>query len=225
MSQIISATSSAITISATIGCANASHSTVPTASSSPNDAAQFENGSGDVLMTARLPDFARWLPAASVPPRIAAASIMAVGRIAEHARGERGAGRNPDERLHDVPGRIHAGHLVGEELDQAHEARRREHQRMREHVESRRQVDPVRGSPGPPTMNSTAYKPQAARPADGGGERHQLQRVEMRGCGRHRGLRKSAGIQPAARLPRNAATPSLPSGDARTVAMWCTVRR
>ena len=50
---------------------------MPTASSSPNDAAQFENGSGDVLITARLPAFAKWLPAASEPPRIAAASVAA----------------------------------------------------------------------------------------------------------------------------------------------------
>ena len=50
---------------------------VPTASSSPNDAAQFENGSGDVLISARLPVFARWLPAASEPPTIAAASAAA----------------------------------------------------------------------------------------------------------------------------------------------------
>ena len=73
----LSATSTATTASAATGCANASHSSVPTASSSPKDAVQFENGSGDVLMTARLPALARWLPAASVPPRIAAASIDA----------------------------------------------------------------------------------------------------------------------------------------------------
>ena len=59
ISQIISRTSRPSTISAAIGCANASHSTVPTASSSPNDAAQFENGSGDVLIAARLPDFVK----------------------------------------------------------------------------------------------------------------------------------------------------------------------
>src|SRR5207248_9919001 len=47
------------------------------ASSSANDAAQLENGSGDVLMTARPPAFAKWLPAASVPPKIAAAIIVA----------------------------------------------------------------------------------------------------------------------------------------------------
>ena len=77
MSQIVSATSTASTASAPIGCAKASHSTVPTATSSPNDAAKFENGSGDVLITARLPAFAKWLPAASEPPTIAAASVAA----------------------------------------------------------------------------------------------------------------------------------------------------
>ena len=59
MSQIISKTMRASTISAAIGCVNASHSTVPTASSSPNDADQFENGSGEVLINARLPAFAK----------------------------------------------------------------------------------------------------------------------------------------------------------------------
>ena len=77
MSQIISKTMRASTISAAIGCANASHSTVPTARSSPSDADQFENGSGDVLINARLPAFAKWLPAASDPPTMAAASVAA----------------------------------------------------------------------------------------------------------------------------------------------------
>src|SRR5688572_19970611 len=71
--------SSASTISAATGCSHASHSTTPTARSSPNDAAQFENGSGDVLIAIRLPVLARWLPVASVPPRIAAASVHAAG--------------------------------------------------------------------------------------------------------------------------------------------------
>ncbi len=78
-SQIVSAISTARTTSVTIGLTNASHSSVPTVSSSPNEAAQFENGSGEVLITARAPDLARWLPAASVPPTIAAASIAAPG--------------------------------------------------------------------------------------------------------------------------------------------------
>ena len=77
MSQSMPSTNSARTNSATNGCSNASHSTTPTARSSPNEAAQFENGSGEVLIAMRPPDFVRWLPAASVPPRIAAASIVA----------------------------------------------------------------------------------------------------------------------------------------------------
>ena len=47
--------------------------------SSPNDAAQFESGSGDVLIATRLPDLVKWLPAASVPPSIAEVSVHAGG--------------------------------------------------------------------------------------------------------------------------------------------------
>ena len=129
--------------SAATGCAKASHSIVPTARSSPNDAAQFENGSGDVLMSARLPALARWLPAASEPPRIAAASVGSGRRIAEDACRERGTGRNANQGVHQIPHRIEAGNLVGEEFDEAHEPRRREHARMREHVKARRQLDPA----------------------------------------------------------------------------------
>ena len=46
-----------------------------TSRSSPNDAAQFENGSGDVLIRARAPAFVRWAPDAIAPPRIAAVAI------------------------------------------------------------------------------------------------------------------------------------------------------
>ena len=77
MSQIVNATSAASTTSAAMGCMKASQRTVPTARSSPNEAAQFENGSGDVLITARPPALARWLPAASEPPTMAAASAAA----------------------------------------------------------------------------------------------------------------------------------------------------
>src|SRR5439155_27364108 len=77
ISQIITTVSTATTINAATGCENASHRTVPTASSTPSEAAQLENGSGDVLMTARPPAFTKWLPAASVPPNIAAAIIVA----------------------------------------------------------------------------------------------------------------------------------------------------
>ena len=127
-SQIISSDQQRrATTSAAIGWAKASQSTVPTARSSPNDAAQLENGSGEVLITARLPVFARWLPAASEPPTIAAASAGRRRRVAEHAGRQRRTRRNADEGVHDVPQRVDAGDLVGEELDEEHEARRRQH--------------------------------------------------------------------------------------------------
>jgi hypothetical protein len=76
-SQSISAMIASTTTPAASGWTTASHNRPPTARSSVSDAVQFENGSGDVLITARLPAFVKWLPAASVPPRIAAVSIIA----------------------------------------------------------------------------------------------------------------------------------------------------
>ena len=45
--------------------------------SSPNDAIQFENGSGEVLMASRLPALAKCVPAVMVPPIRPAATIHA----------------------------------------------------------------------------------------------------------------------------------------------------
>src|SRR4051812_36352968 len=42
--------------------------------SSEKEANQFEKGSGDALIAARLPALAKWVPAAMVPPRMAAAT-------------------------------------------------------------------------------------------------------------------------------------------------------
>jgi hypothetical protein len=50
---------SPITAAAASGCAIASHSKPPTAMSSPSYAPQFENGSGYVLISARVPAFVK----------------------------------------------------------------------------------------------------------------------------------------------------------------------
>ena len=70
---------SASTTKSATGCASARYSSVPTNKSSPNDAAQFDIGSGEVLIARRAPALVKWLPAASVPPRIAEASMHAGG--------------------------------------------------------------------------------------------------------------------------------------------------
>ena len=128
-------------------------------------------------------------------------------RFAEHARGQRGAGRNADERLHDVPRGIHARDLVGEELDEAHESRRGEHQRMREHDESRRQVDPVQEARGRPAMNSTAYsrRPLAQPIAAASATSCQVSNDASALVMRYLPVRSSArDPRRATRLPRNA---------------------
>src|SRR3970282_2777968 len=55
-----------------------SHKPNGTIASSAREAVQLVNGSGEVLIAARVPALARCAPAANVPPRIAAASATAV---------------------------------------------------------------------------------------------------------------------------------------------------
>ena len=143
ISQIVSATSTARTASAAIGCANASHSSVPTARSSPNDAAQFEKGSGDVLITARLPALAKWLPAASEPPRIAAASVAA----ADESPNTLAASAAPAGMRMNVWTMSHTvstpGILSAKNSTQNMNPDAASTQRMREHREPAGQIDPM----------------------------------------------------------------------------------
>src|ERR1051325_2260497 len=59
------------------GGARGSHKPSGTSASSESEAAQFENGSGDRLIAARVPAFAACIAAARLPPRIAAATMTA----------------------------------------------------------------------------------------------------------------------------------------------------
>jgi hypothetical protein len=60
------------------GWFSAAHKPANTATSSAIDAAQFETGSGEVLIMIRPPAFVAWTPAVSVPPTSAAASWAAM---------------------------------------------------------------------------------------------------------------------------------------------------
>ena len=61
----------------TSGEANIAHRPASTMPSSPNEAIQFENGSGEVLIASRLPALAKCVPAVIVPPINPAATIHA----------------------------------------------------------------------------------------------------------------------------------------------------
>ena len=61
------------------GCATASQSPAGTSASSANDAVQLLSGSGERLIELRAPAFAKCAPAATAPPRIAAAAVTAPG--------------------------------------------------------------------------------------------------------------------------------------------------
>ena len=103
----------------------------------------LENGSGEVLMAARVVALAACAVAASVPPS-SAAIVVHGGRVAtEHAGGQRRAGRDADEGVHRVPQRVETRNLVGEELDHQHQARRAEHQRVLQHLQAGGQRHPA----------------------------------------------------------------------------------
>ena len=194
MSQIVNAISTRSTTSDAMGCANASHSIVPTASvlaERRGPVRERLRRRVDQRAAAGLGEVAA---AASVPPTMAAATIQARRRIAEDARRERGARGNANERLHEIPHRIDARDLVGEELHEAHEARRREHERMREHGKAAGQVDPVQ-KPSPPSDEQHGVEAHAAGPADGG--RRVRRAATCRGFSAwvtlHLSLRSSAG--------------------------------
>ena len=177
-SQIISGIKPMTTIAAASGCASASHNSPPTARSSVNDAAQLENGSGDVLMTrpaARLREVAAGGERAAEDR---CSERHRTGRIAENARGECRAGGNADEGLHDIPERIDARHLVRKKLDEAHEPCGHEHQRMRERREARRQIHEAQVA-GRADDEQHRVEPQSARDAERTGEGQQLPRVEI----------------------------------------------
>ena len=78
MNQIMKTMKNASTTRKAIGYLNASQIAASTTASSVNDAAQFENGSGDVLMSARPPALVKCVPAVIVPPRSPAATVIAL---------------------------------------------------------------------------------------------------------------------------------------------------
>ena len=109
--------------------------------SSVVDAAQFDTGSGDRLMSARVPAFAKCDAPASVPP--ASAAIVEHGGIgvAERTGREHGARRNADERVDGVPQGIDGGDFVGEKFDEREHRRDADHPRRAEHRERIRQMN------------------------------------------------------------------------------------
>ena len=78
-------------------------------------------------MAARVLVLAAWLLAASVPPSSAATTGHGGVVGAEHAGGQRGAGRHTDHAVDDVPQRVQARDLVGKKLDEQQRAAGRQH--------------------------------------------------------------------------------------------------
>ncbi len=116
---------------------------------------QFENGSGLVLATARVPALVKCEPAASVPPSSAAKPFHRRARVAERGDGDERAADRPDHRVHRVPHRVHPRHLVGDELDDVEHERRADDQVVVEDAELLRQLTPsrsaTRGPESPPS--------------------------------------------------------------------------
>ena len=159
------------------GCAQASHSAAGTVASPSSDRPMLENGSGEVFTAARVVALARWLVAASVPPSKAAA-VAAVALIgAEYARRQRRAGRDAQQRVQQVPQRVDAGNLVGEELDEEHHAAGHEHHRMLQQAEPGRQFDPAHPARHA-GQEEHRVEAQAAGPAERGGDGDELRRVD-----------------------------------------------
>ena len=99
-------------------------------------------GSGEVLISTRVPALVKWLVAATPPPspRDAANSTawLTSSPSATPAAMMAPAGMR-DEGVDGVPAAVDAGRLVGEELEEIHDARNAEHQGVLQHLERRRE--------------------------------------------------------------------------------------
>src|SRR5687768_18273359 len=91
-------------------------------------------------------------------------------RITEHCRYERRAGRDADEGVRSVPDAVQPWQLVGEELDERHEAARREHERVLEDVEVAGELQ-VAEIARQPDDEDDRISAQPGAPSEGGGER------------------------------------------------------
>src|SRR5450631_743596 len=137
-------------------------------------------------------------------------------RIAEYACRQRCTRGDANDGVDEIPHRVEARNLVRKKLDEDHEAGRREHHRMRQDLQMLRQIEPA-GVADRADDEQHGVQTDSAGPAERSRERDQLPGVKA--IHRH----SSRGTHAALRLARNAATPSLPSADARTEAMRSAV--
>jgi hypothetical protein len=144
-----------------------------TAASPASDKARFENGSGEVLTAARVEALATWLVAARLPPQQRGSRRPGALVDAENGGRERRARGNADDGVHHVPEAVDARDLVGEELDEEHQAAGAEQPGRLQQGEACRQLHPAEGA-GKPGQEKHGIEAQPAGPAEGGRHRHQL---------------------------------------------------
>ena len=97
------------------------------------------NGSGEVLISARVPVLATCVPAASVPPSRPAIDRDLGAEAAGRAVGQQGAGRHAHEGLQHVVDAVDVGDLVGEEIEREQDRRHAQHPGRRQHLQVVRQ--------------------------------------------------------------------------------------
>src|SRR5438105_14786286 len=100
--------------------------------------------------------------------------------------------------MREVPQRVHARDLVDEELDKQHETGSGENERMREHAQMNRQIEPIEVAQRPDDEEHRVES-NSACPAECGGESDQLPGVEV-----------FHDLVPLARSPTRRAVPKPP---------------
>ena len=136
--------------------------------SSVDDAIQFEIGSGDRLIIARVPAFAH----VRGTGERAAGGDREHGRIgmAERAGREHGAGRNADEGVHGIPQRIERGDLVGKEFGDGEHGRGADDPRRHQDGQRVGRVEPAepRQRAGDPARSGTGAgrSPRGTAPSE-----------------------------------------------------------
>ena len=114
------------------------------------------NGSGEVLISARVPVLAMWLPAASVPPSSAGDGRHFRPELVGRAERQQRARRDAHEGVQHVVQAVDQRDLVGEEIEREQQRRRGQHPGRAEHLQVVRQARRAPAVCAPPRTSTAA---------------------------------------------------------------------